>query len=53
MLELCGFQIYRVENEADVEPTVDAACRMAFGGGNPQVAILLSQRMVDRNKKGH
>ena len=38
----------------DVEPVTDAACRMAFGGGNMQVAILLSQRMVDRTKpKGH
>ena len=53
VLTLCGFQTYRIDHEADVESTVDAACRMAFGGGNFQVAILLSQRMVDRNKKGH
>jgi hypothetical protein len=27
---------------------------MAFGGGNMQVAVLLSQRMTDRNKpKSH
>jgi sulfopyruvate decarboxylase TPP-binding subunit len=53
-LKLCGFQTYRVEHEDDVEPVIDAACRTAFGGGNMQVAILLSQRMVERNKpKGH
>ena len=52
--ELCGFQLYRVEHEADVESITDAACNMAFGGGNPQVAILLAQRMVSRTKpKGH
>ena len=53
VLTLCGFQTYRVDQESEVEPTVDAACRMAFGGGNFQVAVLLSQHMVDRNKKGH
>jgi sulfopyruvate decarboxylase TPP-binding subunit len=54
VLTLCGFCCYRVENEADVESTTDAACKMAFGGGNPLVAILLAQRMVSRTKpKGH
>jgi len=54
VLKLCGFQVYRVDQAEDVEPITDAACRMAFGGGNMQVAILLSQRMVDRTKpKGH
>jgi sulfopyruvate decarboxylase TPP-binding subunit len=53
VLTLCGFQTYRIDDEADVETIVDSACRMAFSGGNYQVAILLSQRMVDRNKKGH
>jgi sulfopyruvate decarboxylase TPP-binding subunit len=54
VLKLCGFQCYRIDNEADVESVTDAACGMAFGGGNRQVAILLSQRMVDRTKpKGH
>jgi sulfopyruvate decarboxylase TPP-binding subunit len=53
-LRLCGFQTCRVEREEDVEPMVDSGCKMAFGGGNMQVAILLSQRMVDRSKpKGH
>lgn len=53
VLNLCGFQIYRIDEEAEVEAIVDAACSMAFTGGNFQVAILLSQRMVDRNKQGH
>ena len=53
VLNLCGFQIYRIDEEAEVEETVDSACNMAFTGGNFQVAVLLSQRMVDRNKKGH
>ena len=54
VLTLCGFHCYRVENEADVESTTDAACKMAFGGGNPLVAILLAQRMVSRTKpRGH
>jgi sulfopyruvate decarboxylase TPP-binding subunit len=54
VLKHCGFQTYRIEREEDVEPITESACRMAFGGGNMQVAILLSQRMTDRNKpKGH
>ncbi len=47
VLKHCGFQVYRVEQEDDVEPVTDAACRMAFGGGNLQTAVLLSQRMTD------
>jgi len=54
VLKLSGFQVYRVDQEDDVETVTDAACRMAFGGGNFQTAVLLSQRMTDRNKpKGH
>jgi sulfopyruvate decarboxylase alpha subunit len=54
VLKLCGFLTYRVEREDDVEEIVAAGCKMAFGGGNLQVAILLSQRMVDRSKpEGH
>jgi len=54
VLKLCGFHCYRVDNEADVEPITEAACKRAFGGGNPQVAILLGQQMVSRTKpKGH
>ena len=53
-LKLCGFQVYRVDREDDVEPVTDAACRMAFGGAGLQAAVLLSQRMTDRNKpQGH
>jgi len=54
VLKHCDFQTYRIEREEDVEPITESACRRAFGGGNMQVAILLSQRMTDRNKpKGH
>jgi sulfopyruvate decarboxylase TPP-binding subunit len=53
VLTLCGFQTYRADREGDVEPIVDEACRMAFGGGSFQVAVLLSQAMVDRTKTGH
>jgi sulfopyruvate decarboxylase TPP-binding subunit len=49
-LKLCGFHVYRVEEEKDVEEVVAAACDMAYGG-NFQVAILLSQRMI--NRMGH
>jgi sulfopyruvate decarboxylase TPP-binding subunit len=52
-LKLAGFLTYRVDEEADVEAMVDSACRMAFGGGNLQIAVLLSQRMVDRSHQGH
>ena len=54
VLTLCGFHCFRADKESDVEPIVDAACKMAFGGGRPQVAILLGQEMVSRTKpKGH
>jgi sulfopyruvate decarboxylase TPP-binding subunit len=51
VLKLSGFLTYRVEREEDIEEVVAAGCSMAFGG-NLQVAILLSQRMVERNKTG-
>jgi sulfopyruvate decarboxylase TPP-binding subunit len=51
-LKLCGFRIYRVDQEGDVEEIVAAACDMAFGG-NLQAAVLLSQRMINRMKGGH
>ena len=50
-LKLCGFLTYRLEREEDIDDVIAAGCNMAFGG-NLQVAILLSQRMVERNKKG-
>jgi sulfopyruvate decarboxylase TPP-binding subunit len=54
VLKHCGFQICRIEREEDVEPITESACRMAFGGGNMQIAVLLSQRLTDRNKpEGH
>jgi sulfopyruvate decarboxylase TPP-binding subunit len=53
-LKLCGFLTYRIEREEDIEDVIAAGCKMAFGGGNLQVAILLAQRMVDRIKpEGH
>ena len=54
VLKHCGFQTCRIEREEDVEPITESACRMAFGGGNMQIAVLLSQRLTDRNKpEGH
>ena len=50
-LKLCGFLTYRVEQEDDVEPLLEAGCRMAFGDGNLPVAILLSQRMIEAGGK--
>ena len=53
-LKLCGFLTYRIEREEDIEDVLASGCKMAFGGGNLQVAILLSQRMLDRIKpEGH
>jgi sulfopyruvate decarboxylase TPP-binding subunit len=53
-LKLCGFLTYRIEREEGIEDVIAAGCKMAFGGGNLQVAILLAQRMVDRIKpEGH
>jgi len=42
---LMDVQTQRVERAADVAPTVDAACRMAFEGGSSQ-AVLLGQRLI-------
>jgi sulfopyruvate decarboxylase alpha subunit len=46
-LRLCGFLTYRVEDPADVDPVVGAACDMAFDG-NVAIAVLLSQRLIGR-----
>ena len=51
-LKLCGFHVYRVDQETDVEEVVAAACDMAYGG-NLLAAVLLSQRMINRMKGGH
>ena len=54
VLKLSGFHTYRVEREEDIEDDRRRRLQHGVGGGNLQVAILLSQRMVDRNKpKGH
>jgi sulfopyruvate decarboxylase TPP-binding subunit len=45
--ELGGVLVYRVDQPADVAPTLDAALRLAFDA-NTAVAILLSQRLVGR-----
>ena len=50
-LKACGFLTYRIEETHDVEEVVAAGCKMAFGG-NLRVAILLSQRMVERKLEG-
>ncbi len=53
-LKLCGFMTYRIEREEDLEETIAAGCKLAFGGGHLQIAFLLAQRMVDRSKpEGH
>jgi sulfopyruvate decarboxylase alpha subunit len=51
-LKLCGFLTCRIERAEEVEEIVAAGCNMAFGG-NLQVAILLSQRMIKRDKGHH
>jgi sulfopyruvate decarboxylase TPP-binding subunit len=45
--ELSGVIVYRVDDPADVGPTVDAALRFAFDA-NKAVAVLLSQRLIGR-----
>jgi sulfopyruvate decarboxylase alpha subunit len=46
-LRLAGFLTYRVEATQDAADIVGAGCDMAFGG-NLQIAILLSQRLIGR-----
>jgi sulfopyruvate decarboxylase TPP-binding subunit len=46
-LKACGFLTYRIEQEDDIDDVVAAGCEMAYGG-NLRVAILLSQRLVER-----
>jgi len=47
-LKMCGFMTYRVDAAADVEDMVSSACTMAYGG-NLQVAVLLSQRLIKKS----
>ncbi len=51
-LKLCGFMTYRVERSEDVDDIVSSACNMAYGG-NLQVAILLSQRLIKQSRGHH
>jgi sulfopyruvate decarboxylase alpha subunit len=46
-LRLAGFLTYRVEAPQHAADLVGAACDMAFGG-NLQIAVLLSQRLIGR-----
>ena len=53
VLKHCGFHVLHLEREEDAGTVTENACQLAFGG-DTQVAILLSQQMVDRTKpKGH
>ncbi|MEO8135837.1 MAG: thiamine pyrophosphate-binding protein [Betaproteobacteria bacterium] len=45
VLEAMGVLVYSVELAADVQPTVDAAARAAFNGGQA-VAVLLRQKLI-------
>ena len=49
VLELCGFKIERVEDEAIAAETVQAAIDFAYNS-NVGVAVLLSQKMLGRKK---
>ena len=48
-LKLCGFLTYRVGEPDDVDDIVGGGCDMAFGG-DLQVAIVLSQRLIGRKE---
>ena len=53
-LKLCGFLTYRVEREEDIERHHRRRLQDGVRRQHLQVAILLSQRMVERNKpEGH
>ncbi len=51
-LKACSFLTYRVEQEDDIEDIVAAGCKMAYEG-NLRVAILLAQRLVERQPGSH
>jgi sulfopyruvate decarboxylase alpha subunit len=48
-LKLCGFLTYRVDEPDDVDDIVGGGCDMVFGG-DLQVAIVLSQRLIGRKE---
>ena len=49
VLELCQFQVYRVERPQEAAETVQAAIDMAYGS-DLAVAVLLSQKMLGRKQ---
>src|SRR5262249_5551982 len=54
VLRHCGFPTCRIEREEGVAPLTGPACRRAVGGGHLPIAVVLWQRLTDRNKpEGH
>ncbi len=47
VLKAIGVKVYRVDKAEDVADTAQAAADLAFGG-DQQVAVLLSQKMIGR-----
>ena len=45
VLAAMGLQIYSIDDAAEVRPTVDAAARAAFNGGQA-IAVLLRQKLI-------
>jgi sulfopyruvate decarboxylase alpha subunit len=48
-LELMGVTVMRLEDPSETDEIVTAAADLAFGG-NQQIAVLISQRMIGRKK---
>jgi len=49
VLEICGFKVERVEDEAQAADTVQAAIDFAYNS-NVGVAVLLSQKLIGRKQ---
>ncbi len=49
VLRLCGVEVNRVDDAADVERVVERAAERAFGS-ETAVAVLLSQRLIGRKE---
>lgn len=49
VLELCGFKVERVEQEAEVAETVQAAIDFAYNS-DVGVAVLISQKLIGRKQ---
>jgi sulfopyruvate decarboxylase TPP-binding subunit len=45
VLEAMGVLVYSIDRAEDVKPTLDAAARAAFNGGQ-SVAVLLRQKLI-------